>query len=524
MILFAKLLLLCNGAARRWRKDSEVDGTKKIYDAFLKKTREIFTLQSIGAVLHWDKETFMPKKGVEGRANQLQLLSGLNHDALTDPALGEAIEQLSLPENWKNLSQTERVNVREMKRSREQTVKLPKKLSQEMSLTNTMATEAWIEARRQNRFQDVIPWLEKVVALQRQYARCMGFQNDYDALLDRYEPQMTADVLNPLFEKLRKALVPLVPWAQEKTALAKPVRFRKKFPILTQTTLEKCLLEKIGFDLDCGRLDISTHPFCISFSGDVRITTRYQEENFCDSLMSVLHEAGHGLYEQGFLPEHRDTPMAEGASFGIHESQSRFWENIVGRSRFFWRYFTPIAKKHFPGILEGISAEDLFHQVNQVRPSFIRVNADELTYNLHILLRFEIEQEMVNSGLKIADLPEIWNARMKNYLGIIPPEDRLGVLQDVHWYSGSIGYFATYTLGNLYAAQWCRQMQKEIPDMEEQIERGEFLNILGWLRKNIHSKGQFHPAGELCGAVTKEPLNEGHFLNYLKRKYETIDA
>lgn len=497
--------------------------TKKIYDQFLELTHELFTLQSIGAVLHWDKETFMPKKGVETRASQLQLLSGLSHDYLTNPKLGELIDQLSLPEHAKNLSDTEQVNVREMKRAYERSVKIPKKLSQEMSHINTMATEAWIEARKNDRFQDVAPWLEKIVTLNQQYAKCLGFKNDYDALLDGYEPQATTAELKPLVERLRKALVPLVPWAQEKCEKFKPLLFNAKFPIEKQTTLEKFLLEKIGFDLDCGRLDISTHPFCTSFSGDVRITTRYQEENFCGSLMSVFHEAGHGLYEQGFLPKHKNTPMAEAASFGVHESQSRFWENIIGRSRHFWKYFTPIAKKYFPEVLADVTDDQLFHHVNQVHPSFIRADADEVTYNLHILLRFEIEQELINNGLKISDLPEIWNSKMKTYLGITPPNNKLGVLQDVHWYSGGIGYFATYTLGNLYSAQWYQQIRKELPDVEKQISKGEFLNILGWLRKNIHSKGQYYPAAKLCEEVTKEPLNEKYFLNYLKNKYETFN-
>ncbi|MDO8493956.1 MAG: carboxypeptidase M32 [Deltaproteobacteria bacterium] len=491
----------------------------RTYQTFLQEIRERSLLGSIHGLLNWDRETYMPPQSLEGRAEQCQLLSKLSHERLIDPKFQELIAQLTEPAAWKTLTDTEQVNVRETKRAQEKAVKIPTRLVEELTRATTMAHEKWVEARKQDSFETFAPNLKKIIELNMEMAHCLGFKDPYDALLDDYEPGATVAELTPLFADLKKELVPLIPQIQEKQKKFQSFVLKGPFPIEKQKELGHWLLEKIGFDFQHGRLDTTVHPFCMGMPGDVRLTTRYDEENFKDCFYSVFHEGGHGLYEQGLAPQHRHTPMGAACSMGVHESQSRLWENLVGRSASFVSYLLPKLKETFPQNFAHVSEEEFYYWVNKVHPSLIRTEADEVTYNLHVILRFELEKGLIRGDFKITELPSLWNEKMKEYLGITPPNNRLGVLQDVHWSAGLFGYFPTYALGNLYAAQFFHQIQKDLPSLQAEIAAGELQNLREWLRKNIHTHGQHYRAGELCEQVTKEPLRHHYFLDYLKKKF-----
>lgn len=490
---------------------------KRFYEKLLREVREINLLGSVSSLLSWDQETYLPKDSVEIRAQQLELISRMSHTKQTDEKLWEKIEGAK----EENLSENESANLREIRRDVQRARKLPAKLVSELSNATSFSQEAWKEARKQNSFDHFKPHLKIILNLKKEMARCLAtsHQSEYDALLDIFEPEMTQNILNPLFENLKKKLIPLI-----QTILEKQNGGLKKlegpFPIAEQKQLNQKLLEVIGFDLRQGRLDETTHPFCGGTPGDVRLTTRYNESSLCDSFYSTAHEAGHGLYEQGFAPENQFTPLGESCSMGFHESQSRFWENIIGRSKPFFEFFLPTFKKHFPESFSDRAPADLFKIFNQVEPSFIRTASDEVTYNLHIILRYEIEEMLFNNTVQVDDLPEIWNQKMKNYLGITPPNNTSGVLQDIHWSLGLFAYFPAYTLGNLYAAQWWHYIRQEIPDVENQIRHGNFNVILNWLREKIHRQGRFYSPETLCFHITGEKLNEQFFLDYLKTKFE----
>ena len=493
--------------------------THPIYQDFIQHVRDIYCLGTASSLLRWEQEISMPKKGLENRARQCELLSGIIHDRMTQPQIGEMLCKLYEPKVWESLTGEEQANVREMRRARERAVKIPKALVQEVTRVSTLSHEQWATARAQNAFAIFQPWLEKTVELQRQVAACLEFKNPYDALLDDYEPGMTCEKLDRLFGDLKKELIVLASWAEGECRKAGQKPIEGNFPTEKQKALCVLLLEKMGFDLESGRLDIAVHPFCSGMAGDVRLTTRYDASDFRVSFFGVIHEGGHGLYEQGFLPEHRNTPMGNAASLGIHESQSRFWENVIARGRPFWRHMLPVLQDSFPEVFAGVTQEQVFWWVNPVRPSLIRVEADEVTYHLHIILRYEMEQGMLKGDWKTSELPAVWNRKMKDYLGQTVPEDRLGILQDVHWSMGGIGYFPTYTLGSLYAAQWFHQLGKELPDLEDRIARGEWVAIRDWLRDKIHHQGSKHRADDLCRRITGEPLNPQHFTDYIRRKF-----
>lgn len=489
------------------------------YQDFIKEVKALNTLSCISGLLQWDQQTQMPKKCLEQRAQQSELLSGLVHQRFTSPKLGEMLAALTEAKNWGALSEVEQVNVREVKRAYDRAVKLPTRLVQEISRVCSLGNEAWAEARQKNQYELFASWLEQQIKLQREAAQCYGFANAYDGLMDEYEPGSSAAEVEKLFARLKKDLIPLAGWAQEQCQQAKQSPVVGKFPRAVQEKVSKILLGKMGFDLESGRLDTAVHPFCIGLAGDVRLTTRYDEEDFRPAFYGTIHEGGHGLYEQGFLPEHRNTPMGQATSLGIHESQSRFWENVIGRSHPFCKHMLPVLKQSFPQEFASVTEEQLFWWVNQVRPSLIRVEADEVTYHLHILLRFELEQAMIDGSVSVKELPHLWNEKMKQYLGLNPPTETLGILQDVHWSIGSIGYFSTYTLGSLYAAQWMRRMKQEMPNCESRIANGELLPIRDWLREKIHHRGQYFRATELCKDVTGEPLNPQYFVDYIREKF-----
>jgi carboxypeptidase Taq len=491
------------------------------YDDLIQRVKEYNVLGSCKSLLDWDEQTYMPKKGSAHRAEQMGLLAKLGHAMLTAPQVGEALAAVEGTEMTKNPESDSAVNIREIRRAYERATKLPEKLVQEIARTTTLAGPVWREARKENNFQKFRPWLEKVVALKREEAQCVGYQDaPYDALLDEYEPGATAAQVTKVFADLRQDLVPFLQAIIVSGKKPKRDVLEREYAIDRQRLFGQEAGAAIGFDFLAGRLDVTTHPFCSGIGpGDCRITTRYNERQFNDAFFSILHEAGHGIYDQGLPAEHYGTPRGSFISLGIHESQSRLWENQVGRSQPFWEHFFPRARQVFPESLTGVALEDFYFAINDVQPSFIRVEADEVTYNLHIILRFELEQALVRGDLPPADVPKVWNEKFKQFFNLMPPTDSLGCLQDVHWSLGGIGYFPTYTLGNLYAAQFMDQARQDLGELAGDFRQGNFQRLKTWLNDKIHQPGQRYRAGALCEKVTGTPLSHKPLLRYMKEKF-----
>ena len=487
-----------------------------------KRMKEVASLAQASGLVHWDEDTMMPERGLSARAAQAEALSAVIHEKLVDHSLGDALRALASDPS--GLSDDQGVCVREWLRDHEKSAKLPEDLVRELASTCTMSRGAWVKARQNSDFGLFAPWLEKTVELKRRQADCMGYSGvPYDALLDDYEPYMTCRELDPVMENLRAGLVPLAAAIADSGVAIDARVLSRRYPVDGQEKIARAVMLAIGVDPAASRLDRSAHPFCSGIAPtDVRITTRYNERMLTAALYGVIHESGHALYEQGLPEEHMGTPLAEAVSLGVHESQSRLWENVVGRSRPFIAWILPKLKKLFARQLKGFGAEGFYRAVNMVRPSPVRVEADEVTYNLHVVLRYEIEKALLAGEIESNELPAIWNERMVRYLGVRPANDAEGVLQDVHWSAGLFGYFPTYSLGNLYSAQWWRSIRREVRGVDKKIAGGDFGPVLGWLRKKIHCQGRRYPASELCIRATGEPLCAQYFIDYLKAKYGDI--
>ncbi|MFO0838436.1 MAG: carboxypeptidase M32 [Phycisphaerae bacterium] len=486
-------------------------------DAFTEHVRAIETTRSISSLLDWDQETLMPPRAAKDRANQLALLAGLAHERLTSDHTARLLESAEREAAGDPVAET---NLREVRREYEREVKLPKSLVEEIAHAATLSKGEWVKARKESKFSIFAPHLSRMLELKRQAADYLGWKTErYDALMDEYEPGARASEVQTVFDGVKRELTPLL------TAIVKAPRqpdrtvLERVCPVAAQAAFNRTLAESLGFDFDAGRIDISVHPFCGgSGPSDVRMTTRYDERYMPMSLFGVLHETGHALYEQGFDPIHTGTPMARSVSLGIHESQSRMWENLIGRSRAFWTHFYPALKAAFPSMAD-VSPDAWYFAINAVRPSFIRVEADEVTYGLHIMLRFDLERRMVGGQLAVQDVPAAWKEASRALLGITPPDDAQGCLQDIHWSQGTFGYFPTYALGNLYASQFFEAAKRAIPDLMERVARGELRTLLGWLRENIHRHGMRYRASELVKVVTGKPLSHQAFVSYLKDKF-----
>jgi carboxypeptidase Taq len=495
-----------------------------LYAELLDLLRNTALLESTGSVLGWDEQTYLPAGGAEHRANQLSLISGLAHEQRTSPRVGELLGELE-SENLGPADEPMAVNVREARRDYDKATKLPKKLVEEMSRVVSLSQQAWIEARKQKDFAKFLPWLNQVVSLKRQEAEALGYAGGipYDALLDRYEPGAKSSEVTAAFAALRDELVPLVAAIRDAPRKPNADIITRNYPREAQRKFGMDAAAKIGFRLDEGRLDEAAHPFCSGFGpGDCRLTTRYDEQHFNGAFFGTLHEAGHGMYEQGLNREAYGSPMGDAVSLGIHESQSRMWENFVGRSRAFWEHFYGPAQKAFPEALSDVPLDDFHFAVNDVRPSFIRVEADEVTYNLHIMLRFELEQPLIAGELQPADLPGVWNEKFQQFFDLTPPHDSLGCMQDIHWSAGLIGYFPTYALGNMYAAQFFQAAQQELGDLSALFAKGEFAPLLKWLNENIHQRGRQYSATELVRVVTGKPLSHKPLMEHLHAKYDEL--
>ena len=490
------------------------------------KTRlaEIIDVGAAIAVLGWDQQTYMPPGGAQARAMQLSTLTKTVHDWFVSDEIGQLLEDLETELVDADPDSFEASMLRVTRRQYDRERKLPSELVAEMSKTTALAHQAWQQAREASDFGQFQPYLEKILDLTIQKAEAWGYEDRvYDALLEGFEPGMKAAQVETLFGEVKEGLVPLVKAIAERKDAVEAALFAQEFDVDKQWDFGLEVVKALGFDFEHGRQDKTAHPFTTSFSpSDVRLTTRVYPDQFKTALFASIHEAGHGMYEQGFDQDFDRTPLSDSASLGVHESQSRMWENIVGRSRGFWIHWLPRLKEYFPRQLEGVGVEAFYQAINRVEPSLIRVEADEVTYNLHIMVRFEIENLMVEGKVKVANLPDLWDAKMEEYLGVRPPDVAEGVLQDVHWSSGYIGYFPTYSLGNLLSAQFYSQAVFEEPGIPAQIEQGEFATLFNWMREKIHRPGSKYTPAELVERVTGGPIRTAPFLDYIRAKYTDI--
>ena len=480
--------------------------------------REVAYAASVNELLGWDQETGMPERGLELRAGQLQWLSGVRHRLSTAPEVGDWIK--ACEDAGYAADSAEGVNVREWRRDYDRVVKLPDRLVEDIAGASSRALHEWSQARAASDFSLFLPHLEKLVALAREKAECLGYARDrYDALLDEHEPGSTTQALQTLFDSFQPGLSVIALEAAERSAARPGSLPAGEYPVAAQVAFNAAVSEAFGFDFTGGRVDATTHPFCSGFGpGDVRLTTRYDIADFSDSLYSVLHECGHGLYEQGLLENAWGSPCGQAASLGIHESQSRLWENHVGRTVEFWQRWLPVAAQHFPQLAKT-TPEQLSLAVSRVQPSFIRVEADEVTYDLHVILRFRIEAALFDGSLRPADVPAAWNEQMKLLLDLDVPDDRRGCLQDIHWSMGGFGYFPTYTLGNINAAQLMNAAHDQQPGLPSSLAAGEYSPLLTWLRTNIHHQGRRYQPADLIQRATGAAPDPRHRLAYLRAKY-----
>ncbi len=496
----------------------------KNFEKLIQRTAEITNVNQATALLGWDQQTNMPSGGAVARAEQLATLSTISHEMLTSDETARLIENAQKDIESLDEASDEAAMVRMAKRDYDLATKLPSEFVAELTRTATLGHEVWVKARAENNFEHFRLTLEKVVALCQQQAEYLGYEDHiYDALLDLYEPGATTAAVDTIFTNLREDLVPFVSAIFENKDKVSDEPLHRQFPIEKQREFGLMVAQKIGFDMQRGRQDEAVHPFCTSFSrDDVRITTRFEDDFLSPALFGTIHETGHAMYEQGLNPDFERTPLGSAVSLGIHESQSRLWENVVGRSLGFWQHFYPQLKSTFAGILDDVSLDDFYKAMNRVQPSLIRVEADEVTYCLHIILRFELEQDLITGAVAVKDLPEAWNAKMESYLGITPPTDALGVLQDVHWSGAAIGYFSTYALGTLLSAQLYEAALKDHPEIPDNIQQGKFSTLLGWMNKNIHIHGRKYMPDELVKRATGASLSHQAFMRYLKAKFGPI--
>ncbi len=483
------------------------------------KLGEISDLESSLALLSWDQQTYMPPKGAAARGRQQATISALAHQMLTSPEMGERLQRLH--ESRDELSDDDRALVDVAFYDYKRTACLPGDFIVELTLAQSSGYEAWVAARKNIDFPSFLPCLEKLIDLAKRKAEYHGYEGSpYNALLEDFERGMTAEQLDSIFGELSLRQSNLVGKITASSNQPDTTWLDRNWPEQSQLDFTLLLLRDMGFDFDAGRQDLAQHPFTTSFSlHDVRLTTRTSRNDLFSCLTGSIHEGGHGLYEQGFHESDARTPLAKCASLGIHESQARAWENIIGRSLPFWRHYAPLFLKHLDSDPAKISADQIFRAINHVRPSLVRVEADECTYNLHIILRYEIERALLEGKMAAGEIPEAWNARMKELLDIEVPDDASGCLQDIHWSVGLFGYFPTYALGNLYAAQMFEQIEKDLPNLWTEVEAGQFDGLLGWLRRNVHLHGRRKLAPRIIYDSTGSEPSSKAYLRYIEAKY-----
>lgn len=506
-----------------------------------KRLADISHITTAIGVLHWDQETYIPPKAVDIRAENISYLSGLAHKMFINIDADKLLTNLKEALDKKTITGKDAVIVHHTWRSYEREKKLPEVFVKELSLTTSKAQNVWAEARAKNNFDLFMPWLSKIVSLKRTEAKYIGYDkkrgSPYDVLLDTYEPGVYTEEASLILNDLKDFLIPFLKKIEDskkensgQSAGSKDVLLQTRdIPIAKQFEFNTLLSKSLGFDIEAGKIAESTHPFTTGIHPqDVRFTTRYRESDLFYAIGSTIHEAGHALYEQGLPAEYFGTPLAEAISLGIHESQSRMWENTIGKSKEFCGWISKLIQKEFKddfSFIDGkssITAQNVFTRINAVQSSFIRTEADEVTYNLHIIIRFEIERELIEGTIEVKDVPKVWKSKVKEYLGLDVQTHAQGCLQDVHWSCGLFGYFPTYSFGNLYAAQFWNALIKDIPDAHKQIAKGDFNEILAWLRKHIHAHGKTYSAPQIVKKVTGESLNSRYFIEYLEKKYKNV--
>ncbi|EHS57347.1 carboxypeptidase M32 [Paenibacillus sp. Aloe-11] len=475
-------------------------------------------------LLHWDLRTGAPRKGVDIRSETLGILSTEMFKLMISDEMGQLLQFFAAADKLEQLEDNDRRLVEECRKNYDLNRSVPADRYREYSTLAAQAESKWEEAKEHSDFAGFEPYLSKIVDMKREFIGYWGIKDtEYDTLLDQYEPGMTVEKLDAVFDRLKKRLVPLLSKIQASPNQPDKSFLDGVFDVKQQEKFSLFILRQMGYDFDAGRLDESVHPFATGLNpGDVRITTHYLQDEVTSAIFSSLHEGGHALYEQNIAPELAGSLLSGGTSMGIHESQSRLWENKIGRSRAFWDRYYDDLQKHFPERLAKVTAEQFHRAVNRVENSLIRIEADELAYNLHIIIRYEIEKMLFNEKLDVKRLPEVWNAKYKEYLGLVPPNDGLGVLQDVHWSGGDFGYFASYSLGNMYAAQILATLRKELPNLDELIAAGELEPIKQWLTERIYRYGKSRTPSELIVAITGEDLNPDYLADYLEEKYISI--
>ncbi|HLO70202.1 MAG TPA: carboxypeptidase M32 [Flavipsychrobacter sp.] len=491
-----------------------------LYAAYKETTQKAADLNNASAVLGWDQEVYMPAKGFEVRGRQLATLASLAHEMLTSEAYGNQLQELA---GRGDLADDEKRNVELSLEDYNKNKKLSAAFVEAITQQTSASYNAWIQSRKENKFSIYAPELDKMIQLKKQQASMYGYEsNPYNALLDEYEKGASVALLDRVFGDVKQQLPVLL----DKIKAALQVDdsfFLRNYPKQSQWEFSIDVLRAMGYDFEAGRQDMSEHPFTTSFAPtDVRVTTRVDENNYSSLLWSSIHEGGHALYEQGLPIEQYGLPLGAAASLGIHESQSRLWENNVGRGKQFWHHFYPKLQQYFPQQLNDVSVEAFYKGMNKVEPSLIRTEADEVTYHFHVMIRYEIEKGLMNGDLFTEDLPEAWNGLYNKYLGVSAQDDKTGVLQDVHWAHGSFGYFPTYSLGSFYAAQFYQQAVKEMPTLADDIANGRLLGLREWLRGKVHQYGRRYTSEELCKQITGTGLDFKVFMQYAHEKYAGI--
>lgn len=497
------------------------------YSSLIDYCKETSTLSSANGLLGWDQETLMPSGAIAFRGKQMSLIARICHERFTSDKVGDWLAECeSNVDLISDPLSVEAVNVRWIRHQYDRARTLPSSLVEEEAQLTSASQHVWQEARKKDDFETFKPYLEKIITLLQKKAACFGWNDGgecWDALAEDYEPGCTAAEVEKVFKPLRENLSKLVASISQSSSVLSTKLNDLNFSVDSQKEFNKKISSKLGFNFDCGRLDESAHPFCGgTHPTDVRMTTRYAMNMMGDALGGTMHETGHGLYEQGLPTEHYGTPMGNSISLGIHESQSRLWENQVGRSMHFWKW----AINELPGVfgdkVKGLSLEECYQSLNVVKPGLIRVDADEATYNLHIMIRFGLERALLSGDLSVEDLPSAWNEAYERDLGVNVPSNQNGCMQDIHWSMGAMGYFPTYTLGNLYAAQFYEAAKQSHPEMEEEFANGDFQTLLNWLRENIHSQGRRYSAADLCVEVTGKPLSSEPLMKHLESKYKPL--
>ncbi|MFX0181534.1 MAG: carboxypeptidase M32 [Candidatus Hodarchaeota archaeon] len=496
---------------------------KKAYGKLLEKYREIAILTQIENILDWDFETYMPPMGLTQRSQENSLVASLIHERKTDKKLGELIQEIKTDSQYDSFTEVEKRNVYLIEREFNKLIKVPKDIVEKLSKQKTITIQTWKRAKKEQDYSIFKPEFDKLLDLAKKRAHYLDPEkHPFDVVLDEYEPGLTSEQVSKLFNKLKEGLIPIIKRCTESPKQPDLSLIRKNCPIEIQRKLSNDIARFVNYDLERGSIDETEHPFTTGYYDDVRITTHYYEDDFADSFYSVLHEAGHGLYAQNLSRDYIYQPVGDAASYGVHESQSRFIENIIGRSREFWEYYMPRLRELTGDIFADVDLTSIVHALNYVKPSKIRITADEVTYCLHIIIRFEIERDLLMGKITTEELPKVWNAKYKEYLDVNIKNDSEGVMQDTHWASGLFGYFPSYAMGNIYKAQMLNSLVKEIPNFDDLLRKGELNPIINWLIEHVHKPAKLYNPPELIRRITGEEINIKYFIKYLEEKYSKI--